>query len=183
MNIKQEAKRNSMLSVDIDNFKTKYRESEDDLDVVFPSFDIGVFDDNFFILLTKPKSVKFEARWVQRPGTVSKEFYNTEIFWPLILYINQVYSMEDFKGFDEILILPYESVLELVKSKKTSEEIIDISQETNISETKYYKSYPLDSKEIKTLKAKRLLSDPFPRTESSSEAVSDDNNVIDGGVI
>lgn len=148
--IKTESKKNSKLVTDIDNFRNKYVDIDYDnnIEVIFPSFDVLTFDRNYFMLLSASRRVKFKSRWYMRPDYVSYDMYNTTIYWPLIMYINNIFSREDFVDLDSILIPPYTSIFQLYSNRLVDKKITPI-QET-VDETfsnQFYKKYPLDSRE------------------------------------
>ena len=113
--VRREAKRNSELLTDLDNFRNHYIEHSNldlDLNVTFPANEIEAYDKNFFILVSRSRKVTFKPEWFQRPDYVSKEFYGTNVFWALILFVNRIYSIEEFKDLTEVLIPPYNMILD-----------------------------------------------------------------------
>jgi hypothetical protein len=159
--IRTEASRNSKLATDIDNFRNRYIDvdTENNIEVKFPAFDILTFDRNFFILLNSSEEVAFRSRWYMRPDYVSFDYYNTTIYWPLILYVNNVSSREDFVDFETILVPPYTSIFQLFSDRQVDKNIIPL-KETVLSDTKinqYYKKYPLDKMEMERLDAEKQL--------------------------
>jgi len=184
--IKAEAKRNSKLNVDFDNYRNLYREVDGLSEVIFPGFKIEPYELNMFRLLSDSKQVPFQPRWHQRPDYTSFDYYNSVIFWPIILYVNNTPSIEDYKDLDVVLIPSYDLILSLVKEKISQSEIETIVPPSTFSEKQasYYKLYPLDSKDINKLKANSILEDPFPPLDEEGEPVTDDDdNLIDGGVL
>lgn len=158
--IKTEAKKNSKLVTDIDNFRNKYVDSdfENNIEVIFPSFDILTFDKNYFSVLSSCRRVKFKSRWYMRPDYVSFDMYNTTIYWPLILYVNNIYTREDFINLDSILIPPYSSIFKLYSNRLVDKKLINIQEipdETFINQ--FYRTYPMDSKEFESIDSNNAL--------------------------
>lgn len=159
--IKTEASRNSKLATDIDNFRNRYIDVDpvNNIEVKFPAFDILTFDRNFFILLNASEEVAFRSRWYMRPDYVSFDYYNTTIYWPLILYVNNVSSREDFVDFETILVPPYVSIFQLFSDRQVDKNLIPLAEniDTDTKLNQYYKKYPLDKMEMERLEAEKQL--------------------------
>lgn len=167
--IRTEASRNSKLATDIDNFRNRYIDvdTKNNIEVKFPAFDILTFDRNFFILLNSSEEVAFRSRWYMRPDYVSFDYYNTTIYWPLILYVNNVSSREDFADFETILVPPYTAIFQLFSDRQVDKNIIPLTEieDTDTKINQYYKKYPLDKMEMERLDAeKQLLGFGQPQT-------------------
>lgn len=158
--IRHEAKRNSELATNIDNFRSRYKETSYDgsIDVTFPAGNIKTLDKNFFKLLAGSNLIIFEPKWYQRPDYVSIEYYNTPIFWQLILYINRIPSIEDFVDLEEIYVPPFNLIIDIMRDRISSTEVVDLDAEVeNYSEARYFKIYPLDEREKNIIKAMERL--------------------------
>lgn len=158
--VKTEAKRNAELATDIDNFRSRYTETSSDgnTTVEFPSGDIETLDNNLFKLLAGSDLVTFKPSWHQRPDYVSFEYYNTTIFWTIILYVNRIASIEDFVDLDEIYIPPFNLIIEIMKDRVSSSRVESLATEENVSEARYFKIYPLNDREKNIIKARERLS-------------------------
>ena len=159
--IREEARKNSKTSLDLDNLRSFYYDYDDinDIKVTFPSPQIYAFEKNFFILLSKCSTVDFKTNWIQRPDYVSHEYYGNTIFWPIILYVNMIDSIEDFVNLKQLLIPSYDSILDLAKDKRTISLYEDINQPApSNSKTSKYRVFPFSRKEVDKLKAKDNLS-------------------------
>ena len=156
--IRGEAKRNAELATNLDNFRSRYKETTQDLEteVIFPAYEIYSFEKNLFVLLANANKVVFKPKWYQRPDYVSYEYYNSVIYWPIILFVNRIPSIEDFKGLDEILIPPFNSILQIVKDK-ADRYITDLDSKEISRGSKYYKIFPLDDREKNIIAARRNL--------------------------
>lgn len=159
--IRHEAKRNAELSTNIDNFRARYKETSYDgtIEVTFPAGAIKTLEKNFFKLLAGSELVTFKPEWHQRPDYVSEDKYNTNIFWQLILYINRIPSIEDFRDLEYIYIPPFNLIIDILRDRVSSTEIIDLDAEIDTkSEARYFKIYPLNEREINIIKAQERLS-------------------------
>jgi len=158
--IRHEAKRNAELATNIDNFRSRYKEISYDetIDVTFPAGNIKTLDKNFFKLLAGSNLITFEPKWHQRPDYVSIDYYNTPMFWQVILYINRIASIEDFKDLEDIYIPPFNLIVDVLRDRVPATEIIDLDEEVeNHSEARYFKIYPLDEREKNIIKSMERL--------------------------
>lgn len=154
--IHSETTNNANLVANVDNIRSRNLEVDLDTDVqvLYPSFEIFPYEINLFSLLKDSIRADFNIKWTQRPDYVSLEYFNTTVFWPLILFMNQIDNIENFKNLDKILIPSYSSILELVRSRDNS--IINRIDNNPVVSTdiKYYKVYPLDDTEKQNLVSK-----------------------------
>jgi len=154
--IKHAAKRNSELATNIDNFRERYKETNYDgtIDVTFPSGNIKTLDKNFFKLLAGSNTVPFKPKWHQRPDYVSIDFYNTPMFWQLILYINRISSIEDFRDLEIVYVPPFSLIIDIMRDRVPESEAINLDAEVEThSEARYFKIYPLDEREKNIIKS------------------------------
>lgn len=159
--IKTETARNAKLATDIDNFRNRYIDidNENNIEVIFPSFEILTFEKNFFVLLNASQEVPFVPRWYMRPDYVSYDFYNTTIYWPLIMYVNNIYTREEFIDFDTILVPPYQMIFQLFNDRQIDRNLIPLNEfepQSNVV-NKFYRKYPLDKLEAERLQAQQDL--------------------------
>lgn len=159
--IKTEAIRNSKLATDIDNFRNVYVDVDkiNNVEVKFPSFDILTFERNFFSLLNSSEEVAFRSRWYMRPDYTSFDYYNTTIYWPLILFVNNVFCREEFVDFETILVPSFQSIFQLFSDRQVDKNIIPLVEEVpeNTKINQFYKKYPLEIMELQRLEAEKRL--------------------------
>lgn len=155
--IKTEASRNSKLATDLDNFRNRYSDvdSVNGIQVTFPAFDILTFEKNLFIMLNNCEKIKFKNRWYMRPDYTSYDMYGTVIYWNLIMYLNNVYTIEEFVDFDTILIPPYSTVFKLFNDRQVDKKILPLQETVRENQfvNQFYKKYPLDKLELERLQA------------------------------
>jgi len=53
-------------------------------------------DKNLYYLLRYSEEVPFERQYSYRPDYLSYDYYGTTILWEMLLYVNNVFSIEDF---------------------------------------------------------------------------------------
>lgn len=117
--IKLEAKRNLAKATDLDNFRSRYVERDiiHGVSVFYPSSEIYSFEHNYFVLLSKADYVEFKPAWEMRPDYTSFDMYGNVIYWPLLLFINDVYSIEDYRDLEGVYIPSYRSVLQITRDR------------------------------------------------------------------
>ena len=126
--IETDARRNSKLRADLDNFRSKYIEVDFEvgLSVKFPSGEIWAYEQNFFSAIANAKVVPFKPRWSMRPDYVSFDVYGTEIYWSLILFVNGIMSIEDFHDLETIIIPDASSLLSVIRHKLPSDSVVQV---------------------------------------------------------
>lgn len=92
--IDNEAKRQLDSPLDFENFGNRYK-SENGL-YTFPDLNLKAIDKNLFYLLRNAKEIDFELKYKYRPDYLSFDIYGTTILWELIMYVNEIFSVEDF---------------------------------------------------------------------------------------
>jgi len=189
--IRSEAKSNAQMALDLDSFRTRYRDHDSDLqlEVIFPSGEVFAYEKNLFILHSRATKVPWNTEWRQRPDYVSWDYYGTTIFWHLILFVNGVSSLEDFDNLDGVLIPPYNVISDISRDRIPLSEKNELVEEPNNKSARMFKLYPLDDDEINAMNSQRLLDDPFPDTDDDhvfdvlDGGVVDSFDVLDGGVV
>lgn len=171
--IRAEAKRNCKLVTDVDNFRERYKDvdEENEIEVIFPAGEIYTYDKNFFMLLAKSRKVTMIPRWQYRPDYVSFDFYGTVIYWQLILFVNRIDSQEDFK-MDEVLVPALSTILQLSKSTFSLDKYKLLDNGITSNQSRFYKIFPLDDNELNKIKSSQA---------TPAVVVALDSNV-DGGV-
>lgn len=160
--IKTESSRNSKLATDLDNFRNRYSDvdSVNGIEVTFPAFDILTFEKNLFIMLRNCERIKFKNRWYMRPDYTSFDMYGTVIYWNLIMYLNNIYTIEEFVDFDTILVPPYSTIFKLFNDRQVDKKILPLQETVRENQfvNQFYKKYPLDKLEFDRLAAEEALS-------------------------
>jgi hypothetical protein len=92
--INQEAIRQLQSPLDIERFCERLK-TDTDL-FTFPNPNLEVIDKNLFYLLKYSKEIDFDQKYRFRPDYLSYDEYGTTILWQLLMYVNGVFSSEDF---------------------------------------------------------------------------------------
>jgi len=104
--IKDEARILSTLSSDLDNFRRLYSLVEDNDEEILVKFiapKIIAFDDYRFYLLKNSNKKLLQPHFYYRPDYLSYEEYGTTNLWALLLFINDISTIEDFDK-EQVLI-------------------------------------------------------------------------------
>lgn len=130
--IDDESKRLTKLVTDVDKYRRWYATRELDnktntnVFIKFVSPSLIVYDKYRFYLLYNSVKKMLEPKYYYRPDYVSYNEYNTTTLWTLLLYINNIPSIEEF-NVPEILVPSYDSVARLSSEsivKQIHEEIV-----------------------------------------------------------
>jgi len=117
--------RGAKLIVDIDNFKTKYVQKSDFTKVFFVSPSLPTFDRFRYVLLKNSVKKQMTPRYQFRPDYLSYDEYGTVILWPLLLYINDIPSIEEF-DIPEAIIPDFATINELTNYGEALSPIEDV---------------------------------------------------------
>lgn len=105
--INDEIIRQLQSPLDIEKFGARFK-TENEL-FTFPDPNLLTLDKNLFYLLKNSEEVDFQLKYKYRPDYLSFDYYNTTILWELIMYINEVFSVEDF-DLVKVIIPSMESI-------------------------------------------------------------------------
>jgi len=125
--INTEAKANANAVTNFDNLRSIYEIKNSEFDVKFPSFLIRPLANNFFVLLAHSEKTEFKEHWEYRPDYCSHDSYNTVIYWPVLLYINQVTCIENWVNLDYVYIPSFDSLIDLYRDR-IGDEVTEVDQ-------------------------------------------------------
>jgi len=92
--ITTETTQNIQSPLDIEKFGYRWKTENDYF--TFPDPNLWTLDKNLYYLLRNSDEVQFERKYNYRPDYLSFDYYGTAILWELLLYVNNVFSLEDF---------------------------------------------------------------------------------------
>jgi len=92
--ISTEAVQNLQSPLDIEKFGQRWK-TENGL-FTFPDPNLLTLDKNLYYLLRHSEEVPFENQYKYKPDYLSYDYYGTVILWEMLLYVNNVFSLEDF---------------------------------------------------------------------------------------
>ncbi len=126
-----ECRRLKNSSTDSDKFRLKYRHVENGLNVNFSSPMLSDFEKYRFFLLKNSQRKVLPVKFYYRPDYMAHDEYGTTNLWFLLLYINDIPSIEEFDKYD-ILVPAYSAILRLTQ-EPSDDEIIPLLEEPKIS--------------------------------------------------
>lgn len=139
--IGQEASVMSSVSSDVDLYRYKYRESEQQIDqsvvdISFVSPIFSVYEKHRFTLLKNSTIEQMIPRWRYRPDYLSYDKYETTAWWQLLLWINDVKSIEYFTM--DTVIVPTIDILDDIQNEAYfTGGYIDINEDKKHKKTLY----------------------------------------------
>ena len=90
-----EARKAASLVTDIDKQRRQYVTVQDDIRIQFVSPSIVNYERFYFYLLRNSVYQKLDEKYYYRPDYLSFDQYGTTTLWTLLLYVNNVPSLED----------------------------------------------------------------------------------------
>jgi hypothetical protein len=91
-----------------------YRQIYKSGNIFFDSPHIYIFKDYYGFLRANSDYIELDQRYFQKPETLSMEIYETIKLWEMLLYVNNVFCIEDFT-MDKIYLPKYDAVFEMMR--------------------------------------------------------------------
>ena len=110
--ISTEATQNLQSPLDIEKFGNRFKTENDYF--TFPDPNLLTLDKNLYYLLRHSDEVKFETKYKYRPDYLSYDYYGTTILWEMLLYVNNVFSVEDF-NLDTVIIPSLQAITYIIQ--------------------------------------------------------------------
>ena len=105
--INNEATKQLQSPLDIEKFGQRFKTGNELF--TFPDPNLLTIDKNLFFLVRNSEEVEFELKYKYRPDYLSYDYYGTTIVWELLMYVNSVFSVEDF-DLIKVIIPSIESI-------------------------------------------------------------------------
>lgn len=112
--IDEEAKRQRNLPISLDRMGETYRTENGYF--VFPSPSFWLIEKNLFFLSANSTRKTFESKYIMRPDYLSYDEYETVVLAPLLMYVNGVFSIEDF-NLNQVIIPKLSYIIEMLNDK------------------------------------------------------------------
>ncbi|MFW9871764.1 MAG: hypothetical protein ACFFG0_01595 [Candidatus Thorarchaeota archaeon] len=125
LTIDNEAKRQLRSPLDIEGFGRRYKTLNGYYS--FPDPNLETVDKNLFYLLRNSQEVKFESKYKYRPDYLSYDYYGTTLLWDLIMYINGVFSLEDF-DLETVIIPSLQSITDILPDRFSIPDADDLEE-------------------------------------------------------
>lgn len=168
--IRSESIQNSKLVSDIDNFRSKYLDYDivEDIYCTAPAFEIYSLEKNKFVLMKDCSLEKFRNNWKMRPDYASYDIYGTVIYWPIILFANNLNCIEDFNNLEQILVPSFASIMKVLRNRVPSSDMEKPEAVKIPRSVAYLKKSPLDDFEIQKMISDKIKED-FDEAETENE--------------
>jgi len=112
--IDQEAKRRIKSPIDLDNMSERY--ATDNELYTFTSPSLWVYEKNRYFLMKESVRKSFDPKYIMRPDFLSYDEYGTVMLAQLLMYINGVFSIEEFE-LSNVIIPKYSAVVTVLEDK------------------------------------------------------------------
>jgi len=100
--INREVRENIKSPLDFERFSQRFKTGNDLF--TFPDPNLQTIEKNLYYLLRHSEEKKFESKYRYRPDYMSFDYYGTVMLWQLLMYVNSVFSVEDFNL--DVVIIP-----------------------------------------------------------------------------
>ena len=118
-----DAEKNILLATDSDKFRKKYKETKNNIDITFASPYFYTLEKYKFYLLRKSTNIVLNHKYYYKPDYLSYDEYGTETLWYMILYLNNISSIEQFDVYD--VVLPtYGAIIDIAGERVGSQVIV-----------------------------------------------------------
>ena len=112
--IDSESKYRRLLPIDADHMSPRYKTINDIFS--FPSPSLWTLEKNLFFLLRNSKQITFDRKYKMRPDYLSFDEYGTVALDHVLMFINNVFSAEDF-DLDTVIIPNYSAILDICQDR------------------------------------------------------------------
>jgi len=112
--IDNESRQRERVSIDV-NFSGNRYKTENGL-FTFPAPELATIDRHIYFLLTHSVQKEFEQKYIMRPDYLSYDEYQTVSLAQMLMYVNNVMSVEAFNM--ELVVVPsMASVIDMLQDK------------------------------------------------------------------
>lgn len=124
--IRDEARILSKMSSDLDNMREHYK--TDNEIFIFPSPEILVLQKNLFFLQRYSKLINLKPKYLMRPDYLSYDKYGTVVLWPVLLFVNNIDTLEDFIS-PNVIVPDFTAIVDCLRDnipEKKIEELLGV---------------------------------------------------------
>jgi hypothetical protein len=124
LTIDKEASRFAKSPYSIEKMADRYK-TDNDL-FSFPSPTLTTIEKYLFFLLRNSKVKVMDAKYRWKPDYLSYDEYGTVILWELLMYVNQVFAVEDF-NLKEVVIPSLPAITEMCQANYPKKDVDDLT--------------------------------------------------------
>lgn len=92
----------------------------------FPDPNLQTLDENLFFLLRHATELVFKPRYNFRPEYLSFDVYGTPALAPILMYVNNIRSVEEFFDLPKVVIPSLDSITSILSDIFPLEDIADL---------------------------------------------------------
>jgi len=122
--IDKEAKKFIRSPFSIERMADRYK--TDNALFSFPSPTFATIEKYLFFLLRNSTVKVMDAKYRWKPDYLSFDEYGTVILWELLMYVNQIYSLEDF-DLKEVVIPSLSAIIEMNQANFPKKDVDDLT--------------------------------------------------------
>lgn len=112
--IDKESKHRSRMPIELDNMAERYKTENGEF--TFTSPDLWTIEKNLFFLLRNSTVKEFDPQYKMKPDYLSYDEYGTVQLAQVLMYVNGVYSIEDF-DLTTVVVPSFASIIQMTKDK------------------------------------------------------------------
>ncbi len=112
--IDEESKNRILSSFNFDYMTDRYNAKESSY--IIPSPEIAAIEQNFYYLLKHSEVKPFQRKYIMKPSYLSYDEYGTVMLSSLLMFINNVKSIEDFH-LDRVVIPTFDAIINICKNR------------------------------------------------------------------
>lgn len=112
------------MPVDFERMGQRFK-TDNDL-YTFPDPNLRTLEENLFYLLRNATEVLFKPRYNYRPEYLSYDVYGTPALAPVIMFVNNIGSVEEFYNLPKIVIPSLDSITTILSDIFPEEDITDL---------------------------------------------------------
>jgi len=120
--ITDEIRKNAKVSYNIKYTSPYYKAKSNG--IIFQSPSLEIIEKNLFYLLSHSQERKLMQRYYMKPSYLSYDEYGTIALEFLLMYVNNVFTPEDFV-MDKVIVPEFGAILEISNSKFQNDELTD----------------------------------------------------------
>jgi len=122
--IDKEAERFARSSFSIEKMADRYKTNNNLFS--FPSPTLATIEKYLFFLLRNSTIKTLDAKYRYKPDYLSHAEYGTVVLWQLLMYVNQVYTPEDF-DLKEVVVPSLQAIIEMNQSNFRKKDVDELT--------------------------------------------------------
>jgi len=126
--IDEESEKFKRMPIDFERMGKRFKTSN--VLYTFPDPNLDTLEENLFFLLRNSVELVFSPRYNFKPEYLSYDVYGTPALAPVLMFVNNIASVEDFYNLPKIVIPSLDSITTILTDIFPEEEIEDLQSIT-----------------------------------------------------